>query len=76
MERSREEEQLMMRGWGRGKKGLAFFWWCLDLKVEVGTFVESRVRQPTNKSGEATLLGRDPTKHFYTTFAYFKVAKT
>jgi hypothetical protein len=76
LERSREEEQLMMRGWGSGKKGLAFFWWCLDLKVEVGTFVESWVRQPTNKGWKATMLGRDPTKHLYTTFTCFEVAKT
>jgi hypothetical protein len=74
LERSREEKQLMMMR--SGKKGLAFFWWCLDLKVEVGTFVESWVRQPTNKSWKATMLGRVPTKHLYTTFTYFKLAKT
>ncbi len=66
----------MMKGWGSGNEGLAFFWWCLDLRVEVGTFAESRVRQPTIKSWKAMMLGRDPTKHLYTTFTYFKVAKT
>jgi len=34
------------------------------------------VREPTNKSWKATMLGRDPTKHLHATFTYFKVAKT